>query len=243
MTMFDLAQFSLREMTELARMLRAEGERPACLEHAASRIVRLLYENLGHARTGERGCVSSAYGELAEEFREYLDGAGYACGSIPSETQCLVLVATVGTQPAWNRVFDSREHRVIPLYDADALRRVPMVARLLGDLGVALETPPDTATLRLSRPGVTSFDVFHVENARGSPWIPNQAGFVEPFRVASVLGFGGSLADDRIFTVVLFSRMRIDRETAALFRTLALSARLAVLDCGKPVPSNARAGV
>ena len=49
------------------------------------------------------------------------------------------------------------------------------------------------------------------------------------FSLLSVLGFGGLLPDGNLFVVILFARAYIPHETAELFKTLALSAKLAVL--------------
>ncbi len=49
------------------------------------------------------------------------------------------------------------------------------------------------------------------------------------FGVRSVLGFGGMLPLGDIFCVILFSKVAIPRETAELFRTLALNVKLAAL--------------
>lgn len=59
--------------------------------------------------------------------------------------------------------------------------------------------------------------------------MPAQEGFVLPYGVRSVLGFGGLLPGGDLFVVILFSRVPISREVADLFRPLALSAKLAVL--------------
>ncbi|MGE5296319.1 MAG: hypothetical protein ACM3VT_15965, partial [Solirubrobacterales bacterium] len=67
-----------------------------------------------------------------------------------------------------------------------------------------------------------TFNVFHVPEAVGSPDIPEQAEFVIPHGVRSVLGFGGMLPGRDLFAVILFSQVPIPRSTAELFRPLAL---------------------
>ena len=52
---------------------------------------------------------------------------------------------------------------------------------------------------------------------------------MRPYGVKSALGFGGMLPSGGLFAVILFSRAPISRETAALFQTVALNAKLAVL--------------
>ena len=74
-----------------------------------------------------------------------------------------------------------------------------------------------------------TLDVFHVAEAKGSFFVPAQEEFVIHFDIESVLGFGGVLPSKEFFTVTLFSKQKISRETAELFKPLATSVKLALL--------------
>ena len=99
-----------------------------------------------------------------------------------------------------------------------------MILRLIEDMGldvnavVAGSPEPERGDLR-------SYDVFHVEEARGSPHIPAQRDFVEPYSIKSVVGFGGLLRSGELYAAMLFSRVRIPPTSAARFRTIALDLR------------------
>jgi hypothetical protein len=104
-----------------------------------------------------------------------------------------------------------------------------MVARLHGSLGLEarqLVHPDPGFLLEKDRAG---FNVFHVEQALGSPFIPAQDSFVVPFAVQSVVGFGFVIPPTHVFSTILFSRQHIAPATAGLFKTLALSLKLALL--------------
>ncbi len=73
------------------------------------------------------------------------------------------------------------------------------------------------------------YNVFYVPQAVGSPLVPHQDDFVIPCSIQSVLGFGGLLPSGNLFAIVLFSKVPLPRETANLFKTLALSVKLAIL--------------
>jgi hypothetical protein len=75
--------------------------------------------------------------------------------------------------------------------------------------------------------------VFYVSEATGSPYIPAQKEFVEPYGVRSVVGFGGLLPEGDLFAVILFARVLIPRDTAEMFKPLALAAKLSVLSFAK----------
>jgi hypothetical protein len=78
-------------------------------------------------------------------------------------------------------------------------------------------------------------NVFHVPDARDSPYVPDQAEFVRPYGVRSVLGFGGVLAPMDVYVVILFSRAPISRGAANLFRAVSHSAKLALRRFAGPI--------
>jgi hypothetical protein len=199
----------------------------------ARRLVRHFFEQLLDAR-GARACV------LVRFFKtlrfEDLDAGLRAFarrilgGAAPTPAmKCLTLLATAGEQPAWNARQLSAGHQVIPLSSAEMLLRFPMTSQLIKQFGLEVATllKPDPALLVDQEP--KGYNVFHVADAAGSPFVPGQEEFVLRYGVRSVLGFGGLLPDGNLFVVILFARAYIPQETAELFKTLALSAKLAVL--------------
>ena len=232
--MFDLKEFTLRDMTELGSSIRRLGDGASTMEEVANRVVRELYEHLIERDSGKRCCAlvrlfkTHAYGELDERLR--IVAQGLLHGETPKPgMRCLTLLATAGDKPEWNSRRASVAHQVIPLVSAEMLSKVPMISNLLQQLGVEVDVllNPNSGLLVDSRP--SSFNVFYVPEALQSPNIPAQEHFVKPLGIRSVLGFGGMLPSGDIFAVILFSRVQIPRETAELFRTLALNVKLAAL--------------
>jgi hypothetical protein len=100
-----------------------------------------------------------------------------------------------------------------------------MVMRLIEDFGLDVDTVI-AGSVPAPRAGDTrTYDVFHIEEALGSPYIPAQRNFVIPHRIASVVGFGGLLRSGELFAVILFARVRIPVRSAVRFRTIALDVR------------------
>ena len=139
--------------------------------------------------------------------------------------RCLTLLATTGDQPAWNARRQSKGHQAIPLPSAERVRAAPMIMRLIQELGVDIESLVSASDPRSRGSDSRTYDVFHVEQAAGSPYIPAQREFVEPHRIASVVGFGGLLRSGELFALILFSRDAIPARSAARFRTIALDVR------------------
>jgi hypothetical protein len=143
--------------------------------------------------------------------------------------KCLTLLGTVGEKPEWNARENSRRYRAVPCVSNSFVEQFPMISYLFKQFGVNqdLILEPD-AELLLDWEEKT-YNVFHVPEAVGSPLLPVQEEFVIPFGIQSALGFGGILPSKNLFAVILFSKVPIRRETADLFKTLALSAKLAIL--------------
>jgi two-component system NtrC family sensor kinase len=234
---FDPRSFTLRNMTELGSNLRRLGDAATSMDQVADRLVRHLYEHLIDFDSGERSCAlvrffkTQRYSDLDPDLQrfaqELLPG-----GEAPRGMRCLTLLASAGDEPEWNTARDSTAHRAIPLVSEEMVSQAPMIARLLQQLGVQIDVLLDSvvnsgALLVNQQP--TSFNVFYVPDARDSPYIPAQEEFVLKFGIRSVLGFGGTLPLGDIFCIILFSKFSIPRETAELFRTLALNVKVAAL--------------
>jgi hypothetical protein len=230
---YDVSSMSLREMTECSARLRGSSATAGSMEEAALRVVRHLYEEIIDGQSGQRACAlvrfykTHAYGALPSELQSFARGAHG--GELHDDTRCLTLLATVGDEPDWNDRRKSAGHRAIPLPSPQVVEQLPMVAQLVRQLGVEVSTvlQPDPALIvDLTQ---RTFNVFYVPEALGSPHIPAQKNFVEPYRIRSVVGFGGVLPAGDLFAVILFSRCFIPHATADLLKPLALSAKLAVM--------------
>jgi hypothetical protein len=244
--MFDLRTFNLRDMSQLGSSLRRLGDGSENMEQVADRVVRYLYDHLCDA-SGVRSCAlvrffkTHAYAALDAELRNFVDAT--LSDEPKPGLRCLTLLATAGDEKAWNSREESVAHRAIPLVGPEILRNVPMISSLLQQLGVRLETFLSPESGLMVEADQSSFNVFYVPDAVGSKHIPAQDHFVQPVGVHSVLGFGGMLPRGDIFAVILFAKVPIPRETAEMFRTLALNVKTAVLpfdglvfsrDCGRP---------
>jgi hypothetical protein len=232
--MYDLQNFSFTQMIRAGADLRKMGDGADSMEMAAGRIVRYLYENLSTNPSGQKACAlvrlfkTHAFGELDEELRDVASGILRSAPASPS-MKCLTLLATVGEKPEWNSRASSEGHKAIPLASEKAVESAPMISQLLSQLGVRVKTLLGASPGLLLNPDQPDFNVFHVAEAQGSPYVPAQKEFVVPYGIKSVLGFGGLLPSGDLFVVILFCKVRVPRESADLFKTLALSAKLALV--------------
>ena len=233
---YGIDDLTRETMLECGRALEAVGKAGKHRQAVAQEIVNYFYDHFRSAESGEPSCVlarcfqTSSYASMPLDYRYAADRL---LDFTPSDRRmrCLALLATRGDRLVWNDVATSIAHQAIPLPSVEVVSRAPMIARLLEQLGVPIEqlvrTTPDAGFV-MEESG-ESFNVFHVPQALASPFIPAQESFVEPFGVQSVVGMGGMLADGEFFAVILFTRVAVTREVAALFRELTLSVKAALL--------------
>ncbi|MBA3670992.1 MAG: hypothetical protein H0W68_03075 [Gemmatimonadaceae bacterium] len=226
----DITEFTVGAMLRAGLAVRRVVKDADTMEEASNAIVRFLYDELV-GRDGARACAlvrlykTHAFETLPRPEQEF---ARAQLGAIPLTPglRCLALLATAGDEEAWNSRELSRGHRAIPLPSAETVRAAPMIARLLEQLGVDMESVIHGGSSR-PREGRT-YDIFHVPEALGSAYIPAQDEFVAPYGIRSVVGFGGLLRAGELYAVILFSRVDIPPASAARFRTIALDVRSAL---------------
>lgn len=203
------------------------------MEEAASRIVHRLRSEL-LSSSGKPDCVLARtfitvpYRRLPDDLKVFAARILPEIVDTP-DVKCLTLLATAGDEAAWNDRRASQGHQALPLPSAASIARSPMISQLIRQLGVeigALLTPSSEMMVDTAQ---HTFNVFHVADAIGSPHIPAQQQFVVPYGVKSVLGFGGLLPPGDLFATILFTRVRVPREVAERFKTLALNVKVALL--------------
>ena len=230
----NIADFTLKDMVEFSAALRQMGSGAASMEEVADKIVHYLYENLVDKKTGEKSCVlvrlfkTHPYGELDEDLQEF---ARIVLKTSPESPvmKCLVLLASAGTQPKWNSRKQSRGHKAIPLPSEHFVRAFPMIRQLIQQMGLEVNTvlqPDPAVVMDLAQ---RTFNVFLISEAAGSVYVPAQKDFVIPFGVRSVIGFGGILPSGNLFVIIMFSKVPIPRQTADMFKSMALSVKVAIL--------------
>lgn len=229
---FSFRRFDLREMLRCGLDLRRVARDAATMEEAAGAIVRYLYDSFLHGEGGERECAlvrfykTHPYGALEPELRAVVRER---MGERPGDAmKCLVLLATAGAEPAWNSRRQSKGHRAIPLPSAQIVERAPMIAQLIRQMGLDLDSVVSPHPELLQGVEGKTFNVFYVPRALDSPAIPAQDDFVRPYGIESVLGCGGVNLTGELYAAILFSRVPIPQETADRFRNIALDLKMAI---------------
>ena len=230
---FDLASFSLIDMLQCGRGLRRAAADATSLEEAAACIVEYLYGELENEQAvGRRPALIRFYktrpfSELPGRLQAFARSVSGSSELAPA-TRCLTLIATAGLEPEWCDPAQSVGHQAIPLPSENIVEQAPMIAQLIREMGLEIRefVVPDPDLIP-ERSGKT-YNVFHVEDALGSPFIPVQDAFVVKYGIRSVIGFGGLLPDGELFAVIVFARGPIPPEAAERFRNIALDVKATI---------------
>lgn len=232
--MYNPADFTLSDMTQCGATLRKIGAGADSMEEVADRIIRYFYEQFFDLHTGAsaftlvRFFKTHAFSELPTDLQAYAQTMLDQQAASPA-TKCLTLLATQGDRVEWQSRQASVGHQAIPLISEQLVAQSPMISQLIAQFGLPIHAvldPNPTLIIDLEQ---KSFNVFHVLDAVNSPHVPAQKEFVVPLGVRSVLGFGGMLPSGNLIAIIVFSKVPISRETADMFKTLALNVKMAVL--------------
>lgn len=204
-------------------------EGSSSLEQASGNVLDLVMAQFGESIVLTRLFATVSYGQLPSEnqafVRQLAAGKGVA-DLIHDETPILSLMASRGVRPAWNDRRRSEGHVGIPLVSADFVGSIPMISRLLAEVGFEMDW------LEPESPGidVETFSnlsgVFYVRDAQAAidkqgRKIISAQDFVRDAGVKTVFGVAGGFAIDRTFLALLFfCNETIDKSKAAQFLPL-----------------------
>jgi len=195
-------------------------------EEAAQHYTAALYKEFEESIVLIRLFATVPYGQLPAQNKKSVDNLGRAKGvsaSIHDQTLVLSLLGSSGKEPTWNDRRDSQGHVGIPLVSAAFIDAIPMMSRLLKQLGLGLDwiDQGDTAVVKQTIGSMTG--VFFVPEAasevdqRGRKIIVAED-FVQKYGIKTVFGFGGGYLGSSTFSVtIIFLRETLSETDARQF--------------------------
>jgi hypothetical protein len=168
------------------------------------------------------------FGSLPEDRQEFVRGLARPSGSVAdlkSTTPVLSLIGTHGDEEDWNDLGKSRGHLGIPLISSQFVGAIPMISRLLREMGVPLDWIDTHDAAEIQKTLGESSSLFFVDDAgaatddQGRKIIAAQD-FVAGFKIQSVFGIGGAYSGGEILVTVVFNHDHFGRENAEQFLPL-----------------------
>ncbi|MDF0667170.1 MAG: hypothetical protein P0119_13985 [Nitrospira sp.] len=231
----DPSALTLREATQCASRIIRFGTGAASVETVSQLLSEYLYDHFRVPATGapalllSRVFVTRPLDTLEPHLKIMAEGMAGAY-ELSRQARCCVLMGSCGQFHFWCHPRLSTRFGCVPLESPGFNTRMPMFSYLLDQLEIgSLSAQQHDAAFLLSDLD-RAFNVFHIEEALGHPFIPAQAEFVQQYGVKSVIGFGGRLPSGEAFAAVLFSAVHIPPAAANHFRVIALSVYLTFLN-------------
>ena len=232
--MYEFDNLKMSDMVKCGIDIRALGKNAKSMEDAANEAVSYFFENFINKQTGEKSCAlvrlfkTHNVDELPTPLQDFANTL------LQEKTgsklyKCLTLLATAGIEKSWNDRKKSAGHRAIPLPSEEVVNRIPMMRNLIKQMGLDVKTVINPDPKLMTDLSQKTFNVFYVSDALNSPYIPAQDNFVKTYGIKSVLGFGSILPSGNVFVVIIFSKTKIERDTANLFNTLALNIKMLIM--------------
>lgn len=218
--MTAINDFSPKDHTSLAREVQRHTRGAPSLESAAQAFTKLLYDTFVGDIVLARVFVTVPYANLSSDVRAAVDGLTQQTGirdRMRDDTLVLSLLGTSGAEAAWNDRKRSAGHAGIPLATSDFIDAIPMVARLLRDLGVGLDWIDARDTSIAARSLGSSSGLFYVQDAGVAVdhlrrKIIAAEDFVTRYGVKTVFGLGGGyLGTSSFLASIVFCRTQIER--------------------------------
>ncbi len=210
-----------RTVLDIQDRMRPSLAQATTLEDAAQVLVAALCSEFPTGIVLARTFITLPFARLPEDLRR----AAWACvedqtlhSAVSPTTPVLTLLSTYGREADWCDRRRSRGHAAIPLSSRSFVDSIPMVARMLHEMGIdlGLDTGGDPYVQRLL--GAGWIGLFHVDDARtarddqGRRIIPSHD-FVEAYGVRSVFGLGKAYGNGSIASVVVFATSVLPRAT------------------------------
>jgi hypothetical protein len=219
----DLDQIRL---LEIERQFQRRAESAAVFEDAAQQYVEVLYEALNESLVLARVFATLPFEKLPSTNQQAVTALAESAGVgrlIRGDTPVLSLMGTRGQRSEWNHRRHSKGHIGIPLVSADVIDAIPMMSRLLKQMGLDLDWIDKHDAALIANAANARSGLFYVRNAcsevdtRGRKIIAAQD-FVEQYEVRTVFGLGGNFAGTPTFmTSIFFTREEVEREQAEAF--------------------------
>jgi len=221
-----LSKSSLENLVAIQNNISEKVKGAQNLENAAQEYMSILYNRFAESIVLARFYVTVPFKNLPETNRQFVTTLAQAKGIndlIKDETLVLSLLGTRGQKDEWNDRKKSKGHVGIPLASADFIDKIPMMSRLLKQLGAELNWINSNDTGLVAKTFKNVSGVFYVRDAKaetdtqGRKIIAAQD-FVEEFGVKTVFGIGGCyLGTATFFTTIIFLRETIEKELAERF--------------------------
>jgi len=223
--MSSFARYSIGQITALRERIDREVRAGSSLQAAAQRFVDVLYEEFPKSTMLVRLFGTARFEQLPSFDRDFVRRLAHSRGvesELDEKTVVVSLLGTRGKEMDWNDRRGSQQRLGIPLVSASFVKTIPLVSRLMSDVGTGLDWVEKQKTLIVVRSMGQMARVLYVDDAStavsadGFKIVPAQE-FVAAHGVRTVFALGGSYVNRAFVATVVFTNESIPQEQAERF--------------------------
>ena len=222
--MSKLQNVSFADFKELKEKIKRDVPSANSYEEALQRYTSIIYEQFKDSIILIRTFATRPFGKLPEANQKFVNDLAQAkeiSHLINDEMLVLTLLGTAGVETEWFDRKNSQGHVGIPLASADFIDAIPMMSRLLKQIGLGLEWIDNKDTELVKKTIIERMSgLFFVPDAttevdQEGRKIISANDFVEEYHVKTVFGYGdGYSGTDTFMVTIVFLRETISREKA-----------------------------
>ncbi len=198
------------------------------MQAASQSCVETLYQEFKESLVLVRLYSTLPYGQLPQAEQKFglrIAEANSVRPQLTDKTITLTLLGTAGVRPAWNDRLKSQGHLAIPLISAKFVQTLPMIARLMSDMGIGLAwLDSQNMDVVVDKLGKIA-GIFYVADAATTvdhlnrKIVPAQD-FVTANRIKTVFGVGGCYTNGLFMSLIFFTRDMVTKEKVTEFMQL-----------------------
>lgn len=235
--MARLNDYSSNEIKDFRDRMHEELQHCAHLQEAAQRCARLLYTEFPESIVLVRLFVTLPFKDLPSRDQDFVTQLTDAKGLLPllnEKTSVLSLLGTYGIESDWQDRYQSKGHLGIPLVSSSFVGSIPMVSRLMSDMGIDLagfdEEDKDIVIKSLGQ----TVGVFYVRDAKTrldqqNRKIVSAQDFVADYDIKTVFGLGGSYLNGSFVTMIIFTREAVEQSQIERLMLLVNTFKIATM--------------
>ncbi|HEY9677712.1 MAG TPA: hypothetical protein V6C76_06870 [Drouetiella sp.] len=203
----------MREIEKLGERISSFGPTASGLEDFAIKTINRIYADL-QLPNQQPACallrffhtmpLSSLQDQAQVHSRKH---------TLNEDSNCLTLLATRGQVPDWNSRLKSKEHQAIPMQSVELVKKMPMVAAMIDEIGVPADRMVKPSPTNFINPSSKSYKNFFIADAPDSTAL-EKSKFVNLYGIRSVLGLGGLTTLGATYVIIGFFKRTLAENEA-----------------------------
>ncbi|HXV84188.1 MAG TPA: hypothetical protein VEG60_30420 [Candidatus Binatia bacterium] len=223
-----IGQANASIISELRKKVETRAQQAKNLSEAAEALTSEIYNQFSDSVVLARLFVTVPFGDLPTTIKQFVQNLAKSAGAdkaLKNTTPVLSLLGTTGQETDWNSPSNSKGHRGIPLISSAFVNAIPMISRLLRELGIPIDWIDSHDSEIIKKSVGTSAGFFFVDDAaqatdhEGRKIIAAQD-FVSKYNVKSVFGIGEAYANGQMAVNIVFCKDSFARSSAEHFLNL-----------------------